>query len=92
MNPLAQQVLVPVFLAFLYWASDRITKEHYGVESHRAISYLVLLILSILVVIFINPYQNLINQNQYTNVFTVVVSGLIVGEILSPVFDKIFGH
>ena len=92
MNPLIQQILVPIILAFLYWAVDRVSKEQCGVEYHKALSYLILLILSILIVIFIDPYQNLINGNKFTNVFTVIVSGLIVGEILSPVFNKIFGR
>ena len=92
MNPLMQQIVVPILLASIYWASDRYTKEYCGVEYHKAISYLILIVLSILIVIFINPYQTLINENRFLNVFIVVVLGLIVGEILSPVFDNVFSQ
>ena len=92
MSLILQQISTPLGIAFLYWASDRFSKEKWGIEYHKAFSYLTLLILSVLVVIFIDPYQDILNSNKYVSLMTIVVSGLIVGEILSPLFDALFGN
>ena len=92
MNIILAQVVPPLLLALIYWCIDKISIEYIGIEYHKAVSYTLFLILSLLVVFYIKPNQQILNTSKYLENFAYVVGEIITGIILYPVFDKILGR